>query len=380
MSSPAFLNDSFPMVELVKQEALAVEPTIINGRQQYVHVVVKNAPFNIQLRSVLNNPSISPINFQQTTIQAQLYYDCDPPKVVDYIHHEPMQYVSVVSTTGNEISVEVKIGILSSQHQGALFIVMLRIVDSLTNETLCVLSHPIRVVSKIDHIRKEGVPIKKKTFNEVLTDKLRDLEHLQSEHTHIIKAMYTLNHIPFDGIKPEPTSPDSLRSPKDIQLCFNNVVATFKNTTTEERPEKVRRIVSEMKLDDLDQLVDAFGNDLQDFRPSIIKNGNGDCKCANCPARKELENFNNFQTNFLGGNQIETMNQRVPTTPISNPMMTLPTLSPPPIMELPVLRPDTIQGAQIVPSLEKEVPYQQLSPLDDDLVPSQYDPFQFLEK
>lgn len=44
-----------------------------------------------------------------------------------------------------------------------------------------VASHPIRIVSKIDHIRKEGVSIKKPTFNEIIMDRLVYLESQQEE-------------------------------------------------------------------------------------------------------------------------------------------------------------------------------------------------------
>lgn len=59
MSHPAFLNDSYPSVELVQQEAISVEATALNGRQQDVYVVVKNQPFNIKLRAVSNGKTVT---------------------------------------------------------------------------------------------------------------------------------------------------------------------------------------------------------------------------------------------------------------------------------------------------------------------------------
>lgn len=96
---------------------------------------------------------------------------------------------------------------------------MLRILNNTTSESLCVLSHPIRIVSKIDHIRKEGVPIKKKTFNEILTDRLRDLEALQDEQVQIIKNLYDLRNIPFE-IKQEPSDDEAPASPSKRAKVF----------------------------------------------------------------------------------------------------------------------------------------------------------------
>ena len=99
---------------------------------------------------------------------------------------------------------------------------MLRISNNATtSESFCVLSHPIRIVSKIDHIRKEGVPIKKKTFNEILTDRLRELETMQEEQTQLIKSMFAKGLAGLPGlpafavpeIKSEPVEVESPVSP-----------------------------------------------------------------------------------------------------------------------------------------------------------------------
>lgn len=85
--------------------------------------------------------------------------------------------------------------------------------------------------------------------------------------------------------------------PRDIQACFNKVVATFKGMSEEERSAQVRHLVHEVKQEDLDHVVEAFGSDLRDFKPN--KDPKEGCTCANCPARKEVENYNTFYNNFL---------------------------------------------------------------------------------
>ncbi|EGC29648.1 hypothetical protein DICPUDRAFT_95900 [Dictyostelium purpureum] len=188
---------------------------------KHVHVVVKNTPFNITMRS--NDPQF---NFHNYVIKATLLYDSDPPKMVDFIHNEPLQYVATVSDDGTEVTVEVKVGILSSQHQGSMFLAVLHIShttvppptssepimtilnnignNSLANASqtiynICMVSHPIRIVSKVDHVKKEGIPIlKKKTFHEILTDKLKKLSKFQDGQSKWIKNLYQQHQIEFD--------------------------------------------------------------------------------------------------------------------------------------------------------------------------------------
>ncbi|EFA82736.1 putative transcriptional regulator [Heterostelium album PN500] len=185
-----------------------------------VHVVVKNTPFGITIKS--NDPTR--VNFHNYVVKSTLLYDCDPPKPVDFIHQEPLQYVATVNEEGDEVVVDIKMSILSSQHQGSLFIVVLHITHStaptpsnsepistimahlnnnaLTSTSLhqmCVISHPIRIVSKVDHVKKEGVPIlKKKTFHEILTDKLKKLQKSQEGQSKWIKNLYEQHSIQFD--------------------------------------------------------------------------------------------------------------------------------------------------------------------------------------
>ena len=55
-----------------------------------------------------------------------------------------------------------------------------------------VASNPIRIVSKIDHIRKEGVSIKKPTFNEIIMDRLVFLESQQEEQLKFLQSIQFL--------------------------------------------------------------------------------------------------------------------------------------------------------------------------------------------
>ncbi|KAK5580263.1 hypothetical protein RB653_000278 [Dictyostelium firmibasis] len=213
-----------------------------------VHVVVKNTPFGISMKS--NDPQF---NFHNYVIKATLLYDSDPPKMVDFIHNEPLQYVATVSEDGTEVVVDVKVGILSSQHQGSMFLAVLHIShtsvptpspnepimtilnniggNSIANlnsqlpnpiHNLCVVSHPIRIVSKVDHVKKEGIPIlKKKTFHEILTDKLKKLQKFQDGQSKWIKNLYQQHLIEFD-MEPYCSKKDHNNNNNNNSISSNN--------------------------------------------------------------------------------------------------------------------------------------------------------------
>ncbi|EAL72503.1 hypothetical protein DDB_G0270306 [Dictyostelium discoideum AX4] len=234
---------------------------------KHVHVVVKNTPFGITLRS--KEPL--QFNFQNYVIKATLLYDSDPPKMVDFIHNEPLQYVATVSEDGSEVCVDVKVGILSSQHQGSMFLVVLHIshcsaptpsnsepistiltnignnsIHSLNVTNICVVSHPIRIVSKLDHVKKEGIPIlKKRTFHEILTDKLKKLQKSQDSQSKWIKNLYQQHGAQYDM---EPYN-STLHSQKTDSLCSSSTSTPSFNSTSSSSKNQSQSIKNEEEED-----------------------------------------------------------------------------------------------------------------------------------
>eukprot|EP01105_Mastigella_eilhardi_P014081 TRINITY_DN31_c0_g2_i4.p1 TRINITY_DN31_c0_g2~~TRINITY_DN31_c0_g2_i4.p1 ORF type:complete len:477 (-),score=128.36 TRINITY_DN31_c0_g2_i4:409-1785(-) len=111
------------------------------------HVVVKNAACAAVLES-----SDAHFSFRRATVTAALWYDCQPPKPVDFVHQAPMEYsVAVVSAAaaGEAARVECRLKVLTSQHEGQLFRIRFTIFD--TNTTIVeATSEPIRVISKAE--------------------------------------------------------------------------------------------------------------------------------------------------------------------------------------------------------------------------------------
>eukprot|EP01112_Ceratiomyxa_fruticulosa_P011779 TRINITY_DN3229_c0_g2_i3.p1 TRINITY_DN3229_c0_g2~~TRINITY_DN3229_c0_g2_i3.p1 ORF type:complete len:279 (+),score=66.06 TRINITY_DN3229_c0_g2_i3:415-1251(+) len=260
------IGGHYHRLELIKQDAVAVENQAETGKQN-VHVVVKNQPFNIVISSANKT-----FNFNQASVKAKLFYDQNPPKAVDFIQQEPLQYVNTVSPNGAEVSVETKISILSSQHQGSLFTVLMNITDSTSNETYAIGSFPIRIVSKIDHIKKEGgEPIKKKSFNEVLHERLHSMsrtQELQAKMTEFllrfaqgevsaIPPLDIINEEDMDENDNEENENETERERVDFQTGFNNVVTAYRNVAPEDeatRTARIRAILSSLSSEDLEQV------------------------------------------------------------------------------------------------------------------------------
>eukprot|EP01105_Mastigella_eilhardi_P014069 TRINITY_DN31_c0_g1_i23.p1 TRINITY_DN31_c0_g1~~TRINITY_DN31_c0_g1_i23.p1 ORF type:complete len:466 (-),score=94.98 TRINITY_DN31_c0_g1_i23:198-1595(-) len=124
-----------------------------------VHVVVKNAACVAVLES-----SDARFSFRRATVTAALWYDCQPPKPVDYVVQAPMEYsVTVVQPAqpgGSETArVECRLKVLTSQHEGQHFRIRFTVFD--TNTAIVeATTEPIRVISKAE---KKGAASRRRT-------------------------------------------------------------------------------------------------------------------------------------------------------------------------------------------------------------------------
>ncbi|EGC35046.1 hypothetical protein DICPUDRAFT_55408 [Dictyostelium purpureum] len=181
---------SSPYLEVIEQESISIENAIINNRNSNVHIVVKNTSFVLKIKSL----DISKVNFSSSCVKAGLYYVGDPLKEVSFIQNPPITYVGSSCKNGEQFAIDIKISILSSQHQGNLFYILVTASPDASNKngaTHTVLSFPIRVVSKVDHIKKDpnGVCEKKQTFIDVLTDRLTTLERIHQDQSTLLSKM-----------------------------------------------------------------------------------------------------------------------------------------------------------------------------------------------
>jgi len=141
---------------LLAQTSSAQEKFSSNGVQKVVHNVIKNHPFT--LRVGLNSDST--LNFNQLTPEAHLVYDAEgPEKEVDFVKSKPLEYFTHTNDKGDQLFVQIRIKVLSSQHEDMFFRVKVINFLNSTKElipNMTIYSQPIKVISKPDQIKKRN--------------------------------------------------------------------------------------------------------------------------------------------------------------------------------------------------------------------------------
>ncbi len=149
---------NFPQLVILRQNSLTVEKISKNGIQRAVHVVVKNQPFLLQI-GIVNNNNL--LDFSKAPVEARLLYDCDNFKEVDFVKLKPLEYKCHSNERGDQVTVELRLKVLSSQLEDMFFRIKLIALDPTTKqriESIITISDPIKVVSKPDSIRKKKTP------------------------------------------------------------------------------------------------------------------------------------------------------------------------------------------------------------------------------
>jgi len=143
----------------------------------------------------------SSIDLSKCHVDAKLYYDFDrddSPKVeVGFVKSEPMESrVNVYD--GTKATVEIKMKVLTSQHEDMLFRIRFSAFDSTSRQEHYIFSQPIKVVSKVTpqlkrRESKENVPLPvhanklvKRASSEMIVVTLEKLERQQDEHSKIL--------------------------------------------------------------------------------------------------------------------------------------------------------------------------------------------------
>lgn len=100
------------------------------------------------------------IDFAATPLEVRLLYDCDKLKEVDFVKLKPLEARCHVNERGDQVTMEIRLKVLSSQLEDMFFRLRLVAVDSVTKQRLdqfSVVSEPIKVVSKPEQAKKRKV-------------------------------------------------------------------------------------------------------------------------------------------------------------------------------------------------------------------------------
>jgi len=331
---------------VLRQKTHCEEQICKNGILETVQVVVKNSPFHLIIGAT--NAATFKLDFNRVGFEAFLVYDCDGAKDVDFVKAKPLDFKPCPSEDGKELDAELRIKVLSSQHEDMLFKIKIQGFNPITKEELpglVVITQAIKVISKPEQLKKRP-PSKKRTLTDMLVETVSRIEKKQDEQQRLIERMFgqqqqqqqqaVVLHQLHQQVEQRVLSEDDpdflhegaiqksgVKSPTNpFEQAFTALIKTYSGMKTEEKLEIVRRLVRSSgthEIERLSELLDLFWTEgLQKepvftnrSAPSSRENGfpfvstsnpvgeTGTCSCLDCPHRIELDRIDEFYKEFL---------------------------------------------------------------------------------
>jgi hypothetical protein len=224
-------------------------------------------------------------------VEARLLYDTagGDEKQVDFVKSSPMEYACKINPKGDSVTVDMKLAVLSSQHEDMFF----RVKFSVKATSLSVISDPIKVVSKPAQLKKNRDSMRrgtKRTFNDTLKESLARIEAAQRDQQSMIGSLlqtFAIHSLPTSAL-PQPKSSQpplkktKLGESKPQLISFPSLtvsttvptskaelfeahllglIAAYHDIPMEERAETVRKVVrgsSAVTTDQLSEVVDCL--------------------------------------------------------------------------------------------------------------------------
>jgi len=155
---------------------------------------------------------------------ACLLYDCEPRREVTLLRSSPLETVTHLSSNGEEVTIETRIHVLTSQHEDSLFRICVKYQD------VEIVSDAVKVISKADTVKKakdktqstsstntSTANKKKRSASEAFGDTLYRIEQQQKEQQKVIDMLYQQNVLLMNQLNSQtpPASPTEPSSPKN---------------------------------------------------------------------------------------------------------------------------------------------------------------------
>lgn len=316
-------NDSRFYIE--NQESLVIEKFSKNGRTMDLHLVAKNVPFNVHLVSTFDMNNHPPT--------AKLIYEWDEEmeedKEVEHLKTPPLEIISHVDRSGRKANVEAKISVLSSQHERSFFRIKFSIVDPQSDELLVDYSQPIKVIAKRNQIRKmlerklqsqvknensivstsvgvvnfaQLAPKREKPSQDSIIEALDRIEVQQKEQYRFMQqiADKILLNPKMETLNP----PKERNEPEDTRFVesFKRFLESFEEIESEERPNKMRKLISSIDKShtkNLEDFVKLYNTEAKIPLEEISNTLCSNYPSSQCPHKTELEMLNNLYSDFL---------------------------------------------------------------------------------
>jgi len=346
-------NNNNTRLVILNQGAIAQEKVSKDGITSNVHIVVKNTPFQISVGLVGNMMGSKIIDFNLLTVEATLLFDCaGEEKIVPFMKTKPIEYRGRVNDRADTMNMDIRIQVLTSHHEGMLFKIKFTCMDPRTQEVypyLSVISEPIRVISKLDQVRKRKStstvkeeksstacvedtnedtnkrPKKKArtTANDKILDCLSRIEDRQKQHHELLENMSTnqnstqssgasVNAVTM-GQFPSPFLMEAVGRSKptstnetDLESAFNKLVDLYAKLPAENRAEEIRKILrhsSTRKTETFCEMISLFNSEglQKEMGRDFLTSGSavGTACDGDCPHKRELMKIDEFYNSLL---------------------------------------------------------------------------------
>eukprot|EP00005_Dracoamoeba_jomungandri_P001914 CAMPEP_0174262128 /NCGR_PEP_ID=MMETSP0439-20130205/12786_1 /TAXON_ID=0 /ORGANISM="Stereomyxa ramosa, Strain Chinc5" /LENGTH=368 /DNA_ID=CAMNT_0015346777 /DNA_START=106 /DNA_END=1212 /DNA_ORIENTATION=+ len=333
---------NFPVVhsqlKLLKQSSPTQEKVSKNGLQKNVHVVVKNTPFLMQL--ALTSPLLvsgAVLDFKSLAVDVCLCYDNDSLKQVGFVKTKPLEVKTAISESGDQASLNVKIKVLTSQHEDMFFRVKVRVIEPKSKREftppLEILSEPIKVISKPKQIRRRRTT-KRRSLNDMLIETVQRIEQQQQTQYSVIASLVgkkrkrSLNESFFPSQSNSTSNNEKalnlwvtdnnqnqdmneMEQEKDeFVIAVQQFLTAYSELPIEEKPRKIRRVLrsfSSAQTEQFSILLQNFTNpisgDSSSKKNSLGEHDEG-CDCLNCPHKLELSRIDEFYKEFLASDSL----------------------------------------------------------------------------
>jgi hypothetical protein len=281
-------SNSSSLVTILKQTSPFEERVTRNGIQRDIHVVIKNSPFVVQIGVARN----CEIDLNRIAFDCSLLYDTEGEKGVDFVKLKPIEYKCVPNESGDQVSVELRIKVLTSQHEDMFFKVKIQGQEPVSKQdvpNLKVITAPIKVISKPEQLKKRQpapalpIPIpvnniptpnipmpinpsipagaaatnnKKRTVNDLVIEAVTRIEKQQYEQSSVLDRIMQFVTLP----KQDPLNPNSSweflpplnkmqrKDSDSFESCFAQLLKSFQSIDPNHRAEKVRRVARGLSL------------------------------------------------------------------------------------------------------------------------------------
>eukprot|EP01104_Vermistella_antarctica_P015697 TRINITY_DN5209_c0_g1_i2.p1 TRINITY_DN5209_c0_g1~~TRINITY_DN5209_c0_g1_i2.p1 ORF type:complete len:532 (-),score=117.96 TRINITY_DN5209_c0_g1_i2:74-1600(-) len=358
---------------LVKQTGSSEENTARKGDQKKVYVVVKEETFTMEigLQSPVPYP---PVNLFTYSYDAVVVYDADVVakaygsneavlyqgyKELDASKSKPFEMKTTINPNSQVITAEVKLKVLTSHHDNSCFRIKFFASSNMNGlavpPSMSVVSHPIRVISKVEQLRKSQSS-RKRTLTEIMSDYIDRIEEQQQAQQALIEqlaekakthSLQLKGDLPLDAgqlpagaasaataagaannlqnnnphnsnnknvnnnnigntnplansLDPQATTQAQGAPLSEFERRFVRFFKAYAALPSDEKPVKVRKLIRNSSANDTEKLcefIDFFSNSSEGLQRTV--GGDSKCGCSTCPFQKELERIDGFYKDFF---------------------------------------------------------------------------------